>query len=249
MGVFMKKRIFYTRNGRLVTCLNGESLGEINGLEPQSKNQQNPDSQDNPVLTLSEVTFPKLPGIYQISCQKNSKIYIGQSRNLQQRISTHRSKLRRNFHDNPTLQSDFNLYGENFFNASILFVGLEWENQEKRIKKEKELILSSQPELLYCIYRETRKGSMNPFFGRFHKNQTKEAMSDSSKGIPNLALGTKIYISAFVSRKGNGKNFSGGNFSSISEASEKTVFSRRMIREKLDNPSYPEWRRILKDEE
>jgi len=54
-------------------------------------------------------------GIYKIENLINKKLYIGQSINIKRRWSYHKSKLKRNVHWNPHLQSAWNKYGEENF--------------------------------------------------------------------------------------------------------------------------------------
>ena len=59
-------------------------------------------------------------GIYMIKNMVNSKIYIGQSVDIERRWGRHRSELRGNDHDNKHLQSAWNKYGENNFEFTNL---------------------------------------------------------------------------------------------------------------------------------
>ena len=63
-------------------------------------------------------------GIYAIKCKTNGKLYIGQSRNIIIRKSSHFSSLRGGYHQNEHLQSAFNLLGESCFEFMVLeYVG------------------------------------------------------------------------------------------------------------------------------
>ena len=59
-------------------------------------------------------------GIYMITNYVNNKRYIGSSKNIAQRLWTHRSNLRHNTHSNEHLQHAWNKYGEENFNFTIL---------------------------------------------------------------------------------------------------------------------------------
>lgn len=63
---------------------------------------------------------PRLPGIYQIRCKANGKIYIGSAVNLRARWDLHRHSLNIKQHYNPHLQSAWNLHGEESFEFSVL---------------------------------------------------------------------------------------------------------------------------------
>lgn len=51
-------------------------------------------------------------GIYLLSFNNDSKVYIGQSSNIERRCTTHKRELRLNKHENYRLQNAYNLYGE-----------------------------------------------------------------------------------------------------------------------------------------
>lgn len=59
-------------------------------------------------------------GIYKIENKINGKIYIGQSTNINKRLTNHKSLLRANKHYNNHLQSAFNKYRENNFTFEII---------------------------------------------------------------------------------------------------------------------------------
>jgi len=62
----------------------------------------------------------KKSGVYKILNEVNSKFYIGSSKDIIGRFSTHRTKLKANKHHNRHLQNAWNMYGENAFIFSIL---------------------------------------------------------------------------------------------------------------------------------
>jgi hypothetical protein len=59
---------------------------------------------------MSEPNYPKAPGIYCLEI--NGYKYIGHSRQLNKRLSAHKTKLRNNRHDNKKLQNYYNKYPE-----------------------------------------------------------------------------------------------------------------------------------------
>lgn len=72
-------------------------------------------------------------GIYKIENKINGKKYIGQSVNIKQRWSEHRSMLRHNYHENQHLQNAWNKYGEKNFIHSVI----EECKQDELNKREK----------------------------------------------------------------------------------------------------------------
>ena len=67
-----------------------------------------------------EWTENLLSGIYKIINTKTDKVYIGQSSAYLNRWHTHKSRLRNNKHDNPSLQEDYNTYGEEAFVFEVI---------------------------------------------------------------------------------------------------------------------------------
>lgn len=61
-----------------------------------------------------------LPGVYIIQNTKNSKVYIGASKDTYNRLCMHKTQLRANRHHNNHLQTAFNLYGEGVFKFDVL---------------------------------------------------------------------------------------------------------------------------------
>ena len=72
-------------------------------------------------------------GIYQITCLKVNKKYIGESQNILERLGKHTSTLNRQTHDCLSLQNDWNKYGKEQFKIQILFIGKKWEDLEKKV--------------------------------------------------------------------------------------------------------------------
>lgn len=93
----------------------------------------------------------RISGIYCIINIKNSKRYIGSSKNIRQRLWSHRSKLRKNKHDNAHLQSAWNKYGEQNFDYYIL----EKCEEKMLLEREQWYIDTFRPE--YNINQETQR--------------------------------------------------------------------------------------------
>jgi group I intron endonuclease len=62
------------------------------------------------------------PGIYRIRNIFNGRVYVGSSRNVQNRFKTHRDQLMAGTHNNRRLKNDFNDFGP----AAFVFEILEW---------------------------------------------------------------------------------------------------------------------------
>lgn len=81
-------------------------------------------------------------GIYMIVNLVNGNRYIGSSKNIQQRLQTHRSELRHQYHCNDHLQNAWNKYGEKNFDYSIL----EFCEEDIRISREQYYVDTLTPE-------------------------------------------------------------------------------------------------------
>lgn len=73
-------------------------------------------------------------GIYKIETKHNSKVYIGSSDNVERRIKTHFSRLKRNVHHSAYLQSTYNKYGKENLIVSVIEV-LE-DNSQKVVREQ-----------------------------------------------------------------------------------------------------------------
>lgn len=97
------------------------------------------------------------PGIYQIYCKINQRRYIGESNNILDRLAKHTRNFQKGFSECYELQQDWNLYGSGAFEASVLYIGPEWNSREARIKKESEIINSYSPEKVYNVHSKYLK--------------------------------------------------------------------------------------------
>ena len=169
------------------------------------------------------------PGIYMILCIANDYRYIGETSNISSRLASHKRDLRRKIHNNENLQKDFNLYGESFFEFTVLYIGSEWGNKETRVSSEAQLILSNIDKCYNTYaYMSERVGLLNGFHGIKHSEATKQLMSEQKKGIPNDVLGRKISIL-------------GIEYVSLAEASRQLGHSRKLIRMRVNDPQFVDW--------
>nr|AIT94654.1 putative GIY-YIG homing endonuclease [Chlorosarcina brevispinosa] len=198
-------------------------------------------------------------GLYVITCQRLDKHYVGQSENVTARLNAHKTKLKRGCHESSVLQEDFQKYGENGFLFQKLFFGA---GLEKRVREEFEtcilLVLSEQSR--YNFYTNWRKRGRltNPFFGKKHTLEARKAQSNAKKGLPSPFAGKKQSdeVRQVLSRHNSGKadrrkplRIDSHYYESITEASEKTGLSRRLIRERCNSENIPNYCWVEKEKE
>lgn len=138
------------------------------------------------------------------------------------------------------MQADADRYGLESFEVFILCEGSEYEKSEYRKEVENQFIGKIPLEKRYNSNRQN---------GSFEKTQSPEfrqKLSNERKDMPNDMLGRGVSIPPFRSRKGN--QSPGGMFLSMAEASKNTGMSRRDIRQRLDDPTLPDWRELTEEE-
>ena len=92
-------------------------------------------------------------GVYAITCNKNNKVYIGESKCLSMRFHSHKSDLKlSNRHTNTALQKDWDLYGEQSFTFEILEI--TQNNKKHLVERERFYIdeFRKQGKKLYNSY-------------------------------------------------------------------------------------------------
>lgn len=125
-------------------------------------------------------------GIYMITNYVNNKRYIGSSKNIAQRLWTHRSNLRHNRHSNEHLQNAWNKYGEENFNFTVL-EKCKIENQYEREQFYVDLL---KPEYNICI--EIVKNPPINLTSRQKHSETRKKLIAS--GIIPLTNNKPVYV-------------------------------------------------------
>lgn len=146
-----------------------------------------------------------MKGIYLIRCNSENKVYIGQSKNIIKRFSSHLADLRKNKHPNSYLQQAFNKYGENDFTCETIF-----ELKDDILDREKLYDLEINYISLYHsndrmygyniesggksfgrIAEETKNKIGRANKGKTHSEETKKRFSEMRKGKPSHWKGKK----------------------------------------------------------
>lgn len=91
------------------------------------------------------------PGLYAIKCLKNGRVYVGQSKNLLERLGKHSALLMRGLSDSSELQDDWNLHGPLSFEMHVLATGALYATETSRKSEERKYLeeLSSQGVPIY----------------------------------------------------------------------------------------------------
>nr|ALO21550.1 putative GIY YIG homing endonuclease [Haematococcus lacustris] len=176
--------------------------------------------------SMRRIIPKKNPGLYMIRCKKNDKRYYGETKNVQGRLASHKSYLTRNIHPNALMQHDWNTYGQENFEFTTLFMGVEWVNYQSRIDKETLLIVQDGKLCYNYLLGNKKPGEKNPFYGKQHSEETKKRIGLAMKGIPNELLGRSIKLLGEV-------------YTSIAEASRQTGMARKTIRKRLNDVNDP----------
>jgi group I intron endonuclease len=119
----------------------------------------------------------KLCGIYQIRNLLNGNVYIGQSKSVLDRKSSHFCDLRKNIHDNEHLQNSYNLYGEENFIFEILLCC-----EESELTYYEDLLIKAAKPNCYNI-REAADSNVGIKY-KPHTQETKDKIGAAHRGIP-----------------------------------------------------------------
>lgn len=136
-------------------------------------------------------------GVYYIKNLINNKIYIGQSKNVKDRLSRHKSKLKYKKHENSYLQRAVNKYGiDNFEFKIIEFVDFEildereiyWINFYNSTLRSNGYNIEGGGVKNKEVSEEMRinkLGMKNPMYGKHHTGKVIKKMTISSRGMNN----------------------------------------------------------------
>lgn len=139
-------------------------------------------------------------GIYCIINIKNNKKYIGSSKNIYQRLSSHRSYLRSNSHGNRKLQNSWNKHGELLFDYYVY----EFCDEELLINREQFYIDTIKPEYNITLFVERNIRHPESILLQSEtlkrKYKSGELVSNLNKKISKYTL-EGVYIKSYKSMK------------------------------------------------
>lgn len=156
-----------------------------------------PPSEVLPVDGNTDCSVPQTPGIYQIVCKKNGRVYIGSAVNLDKRWRQHFQQLQEGRHPNCHLQRAWSKYGrESFFFRVVEHVS----DSRCLISREQFFIDALSPEFNICRVAGSRAGTKaspelraklsaahlgkpSPRKGVRMDEATKKKISDAKRGV------------------------------------------------------------------
>lgn len=164
----------------------------------------------------------RIGGVYCIYIPASDKMYVGSSCRVGHRISTHKSNLRHNKHDNRHLQYSYNKHGYALF--------FELEYCDNFPEREQFWIDLLKPEFNMRLVSDSNAGMKFVDEWKREKNRkfkSKDELRRWQKGfLSDLSLKRKEKVSKQVVRMSPVEI---KLYSSIAEAEEVTGFSRRKI--------------------
>jgi len=135
-------------------------------------------------------------GIYRLFCVVSGKSYVGQSKNVVNRVETHFRRLHENRHYNQHLQRSFNFHGHDAFLAEVL----EYCDQEVLTEREQHWMDFYGFENLYNVApaagstagiklsEETRQRLSEVNKGKKRSDETRQRMSENHVGMKGRKL-------------------------------------------------------------
>lgn len=80
------------------------------------------------------------PGLYKIACFSTNRVYIGETKNILERLGKHVANLQLQKSDCKLMQKDWDSFGVDNFEIRVLCMGPEYEDRDTRKQLEKEYI-------------------------------------------------------------------------------------------------------------
>lgn len=164
------------------------------------------------------------PGLYQITCLKNNKLYIGQSTNVLSRLGRHVDNLENNRHDCLELQNDFNTYGKKFFKFESLEIDDKYVNEKLRKNKENEYIKNTKDSY----------NSKDNYNWNFYSQKIKinDIIYDSLRQAALIRNESRTNITR------NCKNKNNLDYSFLEKTDYDIIYKKKSISCKIDNVIY-----------
>jgi len=180
--------------------------------------------------------YPSQPGIYCIRCKRNNACYFGQTgqrRGIAGRITKHKSNLRYYQSTNTVMQVDWFRYGEESFEFLAVDYGTEWVDENKRKRRETELIQNhiSEGGIVYNTFDNDsgRQGNFPVLFTSFSESTEIERLRNEMHSHPRFP---NQFDKAIIAN--------GNTYLSITEAARNLCIHRTAVVYKLRSGTYRE---------
>jgi group I intron endonuclease len=177
--------------------------------------------------------------IYSITCKETGKIYFGRSQEVEKRWRSHKNMLRKSLHSNVTMQSDWNVYGENSFIFKILHT---FTDLNESIQKEQEYIDDDSYDK-YNISDAKIGGDTFTNNPRSEEIRKLKSINTSGKNNPMYGKPKNEYTINRI-KEANSKKIiiDGIVFDSLSTASKELGLGVTTISYRLNAKSFTEWK-------
>lgn len=127
------------------------------------------------------VSIPHAPGVYQLRCIPTNLVYVGSSSNMYKRRLYHLRDLRTGTHKVARLQSDYNVYGLDAFEFTVLEltdIDIVFDREQYWLDQ----IRPFDPVIGYNVGHDARFG----FRGLSHTEEARKRISETNKQIGHV---------------------------------------------------------------
>ena len=154
------------------------------------------------------------PSVYQILCLSTNTVYIGETKNLLEKLRKHSCCLINNSDDCKALQHEWNLFNSENFTFTIICSGSQWALNKDRLKKEKS-VLKEKINQSYNVYNTDASAAFIKQYNR--------AISINDKTYRSVAEAAKSPV-----------------FSTFDEVVEKSLAkTRQTVRRRINSKKWP----------
>lgn len=179
-----------------------------------------------------------IPGIYEIQCKSNNKVYIGESECMLARFGKHVGSLDQNTHDCRELQEDWNKFGKENFEFKVIHSGETYASQNARRAREKTVIQQKKSES-FLLYNTDKAATFPGIFRREIEIDGKryktiaEAANSSDVNVSATTIRRRLNDPKYptykeVTRSFNGYSIDGKHSGSYNEVIETILANNRL---------------------
>ena len=194
-----------------------------------------------------------IPGIYEIQCISNKKVYIGESECLLARFGKHVATLTQNKHDCKELQKDWNTFGIKTFTIKVLYFGKAYASQDTRREKEKSVIKHKLSDS-FLLYNTDRAAFFTGNYRREIEIDGKryKTIAETKKTLPDVPVSEttirrrlddpKYPTYKEIQLSFNGYSINGEHFETLNDIVEAGFATNRQTVMRRRNSTHPKWK-------